>query len=420
MENFATISRKPALAEQYQTVRKQTIRLAEPLAPEDMVAQPVVDVSPVKWHLGHTAWFFEEFVLKKYYKGYKLFNERFLYIFNSYYEGAGERILRSNRGTLVRPLLEEVLDYRNYVDKHMADLISDPTAEVSYLVELGLNHEQQHQELLLTDIKYVFGNNPLFPAYQEMDGCSLVRQSPYVSFIEIPEGIYSVGHQGKDFCYDNEEPAHKVFCQSFRMMDRLVSNAEYLEFMKSGAYEDFRHWHMEGWEMVKALKWNSPLYWMQKGGDWYEYTLNGLKKLDQAAPVTHISMYEAFAYASWAGKRLLTESEWEVAASLLKPAPEHGNFMEAGIYHPCAPASKQNQMMGDCWEWTNSAYLPFPGYKRVPGALGEYNGKFMINQMVLKGGSCVTPVSHIRSTYRNFFHPDKRWQFTGIRLAEDI
>lgn len=417
MESIAQFS---SVSTRFADIRHTTVELCQTLIPEDLVVQPITDVSPPKWHLGHTTWFFEAFILSKYLKNYKLFNKDYNYLFNSYYESVGDRILRSHRGNLTRPEYKQILDYRIYVNNHMSELLEDnEDKEVFYLTELGLQHEQQHQELLMTDIKFILGNNPLFPPYAERE-TSLYSKGDYkpAKYIEIPEGNYETGYQGKNFCFDNELPLHKSYVKKFKVMDRLVTNREYLEFVKDHGYKDFRHWHMEGWETVKNEAWESPLYWIKKGDQWLEYTSEGLTELSMNAPVCHISFYEATAFAAWKGKRLITEPEWEAAVSHLNLKSENGNFLENKILQP-QPVSDSMQFFGDCWEWTYSAYLPYPGYKREEGALGEYNGKFMINQMVLKGGSCATPCSHIRPSYRNFFHPDKRWQFTGIRLGDD-
>jgi len=419
MENTATLASH--WVQNYKTVRLCTESICSRLQPEDMVLQPITDVSPAKWHLGHTTWFFETFILQKYYQDYPVFHTSYNYLFNSYYESIGERLLRSNRGNLSRPSVYEILKYREHVDHYIMELLQDHCEpEILNLLQLGLQHEQQHQELLITDIKYILGHNPLFPAYVERNE-SHFMQGEYVAakYVEIPEGIYQTGYRGSDFCFDNELPIHKNYINGFRFMDRLITNREYLEFIKDGGYSDFRNWHMEGWELVKNQNWEAPLYWMLQSGKWMEYTSEGLKDLAMHSPVTHISYYEATAFASWKGKRLLTEPEWEAAVSYLNIKPAGGNFLESDIFQP-QPVTNSLQLFGDCWEWTNSSYLPYPGYKREAGALGEYNGKFMINQMVLKGGSCATPKNHIRPSYRNFFHADKRWQFTGIRLAEDI
>jgi ergothioneine biosynthesis protein EgtB len=406
-----------SIIKKYCRVRKQSLSICEPLLPEDHVVQPIVDVSPPKWHLGHTTWFFETFLLKNYYKGYKVFDNDFNFVFNSYYESIGSRLRRTDRGNLTRPSIHEIHEYRRYVDVFMKELLENIVDEkILEVTELGLQHEQQHQELLVTDIKYILGHNPLFPEYKK-GGITLSPKAADINFLEVPAGMYGIGCMTDNFCFDNEQPAHKVFVESFNIADRLITNAEYLEFVNDGGYTDFRHWLMEGWEMVKAFKWEAPLYWIKKKDEWFEYTLGGLHEMDLNAPVTHVSFYEADAFAKWYGKRLLTEFEWEAAAMHFKPEIEKGNFLENGIFHPQSPNSGDLQLMGNAWEWTYSAYHPYPGYAREEGALGEYNGKFMINQMVLRGGSCATPKDHIRTSYRNFFHPDKRWQFTGIRLC---
>lgn len=405
----------------FRDIRETTERLCLPLKTEDYGAQPMVDVSPPKWHLAHSTWFFENFILIKYKKDYKVFHPTYGYLFNSYYESIGERVSRAKRGDMTRPTVEEVYAYRSYVDRQMLDLLESPEQIPEDILLLGLNHEQQHQELLLTDLKYTLAQNPLYPAYNGYTDTSR-EETEFLQgdYLEVEEGIYQIGSDSSSFCFDNERGLHKVYLHGFRFMDRLITNSEYLEFMEDGGYKNFRHWLLEGWEWVKANHINAPLYWQKIEGDWYSYTLSGLKKVSLNAPVTHISYFEADAYASWKGKRLLTEAEWEVAARQyageLNPL---ANFLEGGFYEP-KPAGYNNQLFGDTWEWTSSAYLPYPFYQKSSGAVGEYNGKFMINQMVLRGGSCVTPEDHIRHSYRNFFHPDKRWQFTGIRLAESL
>ena len=408
------------ISRSFYNIRQQTVAICEPLLTEDYVVQPIVDVSPPKWHLAHTTWFFEELILKKHYPHYKEFDKDYGYLFNSYYDSIGQRVLRFDRGNMTRPGIKEIQEYRRYVDVFMSELLSKTEDEkVLVLTELGLNHEQQHQELLVMDIKYILGTNPLYPEYKKVkrESESSIFKLPF-HFIPIPEGIYEVGFNGKTFAYDNEMPSHKEFIQAFSIASRLVTNEEYLNFIRAGGYTNFQYWLMEGWELVNTEKWKRPLYWVEKEGELFEYTLSGLEPLKLNVPVTHISFYEADAYARWAGKRLLTEGEWEAAAQYLNQLNTEGNFLENEYYHPVAEG-EEIRMLGNAWEWTNSAYLAYPGYKREDGALGEYNGKFMINQMILKGGSCVTPQNHIRVSYRNFFHPEKRWQFSGIRLAED-
>lgn len=376
----------------YKKIRNKTERLCDPLMIEDYVVQPIVDVSPPKWHLGHTTWFFETFILNKYVESYKVFHPDYNFVFNSYYETIGARVIRTNRGNLTRPTVEEIYHYRKYVDEKMEDVLAKPVSEeMEKTLMLGLNHEQQHQELLLTDIKYILGNNPLFPAYSNIciEATTINFSS---SFISIEAGLHQIGYEGDGFCFDNELSSHQVFLSKYQIADHLVSNGEFLEFIQDGGYRDFRFWHSEGLDWVKNNTISSPLYWHFIDAEWYCYRLNGLHKLDLNEPVTHVSYYEAAAYANWKGSRLPTEFEWETASDKFN--------------------------WGQRWEWTESAYLPYPGFKKAEGAIGEYNGKFMINQMVLRGSSLATSKNHSRSTYRNFFHPHLRWQFTGIRLAK--
>jgi len=432
------------LSEQFRAVRKASEDICQPLQTEDYVVQPIADVSPPKWHLGHITWFWEAFVLEKYLDGYKLYDPEYHFVFNSYYESLGARVIRTDRGNLSRPSVGEVYRYRKYVDDHMMKLLSQELGEeCRQTIILGLNHEQQHQELLYSDIKYILGHNPLFPAWsdQAIDTGSSAHTgnnhppaangpqhppvttgpqqiSPYLTgsdFIGMQAGIYEIGYAGDGFCFDNEQARHKVWLEDFKIAGRLVTNAEYLAFMEAGGYENFIYWHAEGWDWVKKNAVRSPLYWHpvhthaitpdpesqrphstgthphRAGTQWQYYTLAGLRPVAMDEPVCHISYYEAVAYAAWRGMRLPTEWEWESAA---------GQFG-----------------WGKRWEWTESAYLPYPGFKKAAGAIGEYNGKFMVSQMVLRGASVATPADHSRPTYRNFFHPHLRWQFTGIRLA---
>ena len=408
----------------YQEVRQQSENLCQPLNPEDYVVQPIVDVSPPKWHLAHTTWFFETFLLARFKPGYRVFHPDYGYLFNSYYEHAGERVLRTDRGNLTRPGVDEIYAYRQHVDREMEDLLNSsysPEDEIFRVLEIGLQHEQQHQELLITDIKYILGHNPVFPAYGSHNSSLSSNKQKAEAFLDVPQGIYNIGHEGTGFCFDNELAMHQVFLPPFRIMNRLVTNGEYLDFIEAGGYKDFSHWLMEGWEWVKAEDICTPLYWHKFNAQWYSYTLYGLEPLDINAPVTHISFYEADAYARWRGSRLPSEYEWETACKMYQPSiPENAQFQDEGNFVPRPAGSNNFQFYGDCWEWTGSAYRPYPYFKKEEGALGEYNGKFMINQMVLRGGSCATPENHIRSTYRNFFHPHLRWQFTGIRLAEHL
>jgi len=410
------------LSRRFFEVRSQSMKLCSPLKPEDYVVQPVVDVSPPKWHLGHTTWFFETFVLKEYMEGYREYNPDYGFMFNSYYESVGDRVLRPNRGNMSRPGVKEVIQYRKHVDENFERFFSNNelTDRQKYIIEIGLQHEQQHQELLVTDIKYILGNNPLFPKYvDEWQTNGVEKGELSDNYIEISAGLYTIGHQGEGFCYDNELGVHQVHLHNFRFQDRLVTVGEYLEFMLDGGYEDFRHWFSDAWDWINANEINSPLYWFKKGGEWFYYTLAGFQKLNLYEPITHVSFYEADAYARWRGKRLLTEFEWEVACkTLCEKIPEEANFASSDKYHPQPKTVDSKQFYGEVWEWTNSAYLPYPFFEKEEGALGEYNGKFMVNQIVLRGGSCATPKDHIRPTYRNFFHPHLRWQFSGMRLAE--
>ncbi len=379
------------LSASYNKVRQLTEQICSPLQTEDYVVQPIVDVSPPKWHLGHSTWFFETFVLKPHFMGYQQFDPDYNYVFNSYYETIGNRVIRTDRGNLSRPTVADVYRYREYVDNAMDKfLCQEPSAQVAEIMALGLNHEEQHQELLYYDIKYILGHNPLFPPYSKL------YQSPpaaisATAFTTIPEGVYAIGFDDEGFCFDNELNRHKVYLNSFEISSALVTNKEYLEFINAGGYHDFRFWHAEGWDWVKNNKIEAPLYWHLIDGQWHNYTYQGLQGIDSGAPVCHVSYYEAYAYASWKGMRLPTEFEWEVAATQFK--------------------------WGKAWEWTESAYLPYPGFVKAEGAIGEYNGKFMVNQKVLRGASEVTSPGHSRITYRNFFHPHLRWLFSGIRLA---
>ena len=424
----------PLLAH-YQAVRAQSVALVQPLLPEDTVVQPTLDVSPPKWHLAHTTWFWETFLLTPYLPGYQLFHPSYAFLFNSYYNSLGSRVNRADRGTLSRPPLADVYRYRAYVDEHMTQLLAGLTdAAATELVELGLHHEQQHQELLATDIKYILSTNPLVPAYVtpkngQLKDKGLMFRNPLHSqtmptaFLPVPGGIYAVGHQQAGFSFDNELPVHEALVAPFELQNRLVTNGEYLQFIEAGGYQQFQYWLGDGWELVNQENWTAPLYWSQTAnGEWQRYGPTGLSPLHLAAPVSHISFYEADAYAQWAGARLPTEAEWEVAARHFGATAAGGNWLETGSFDPrplpaSADPAQCHQLLGDCWEWTYSPYHPYPGYQRAAGALGEYNGKFMVNQLVLRGGSCATPESHIRVSYRNFFHADKRWQFTGIRLA---
>ncbi|WP_310396284.1 ergothioneine biosynthesis protein EgtB [Hymenobacter sp.] len=440
---------RPWLA-RYQAVRAQSQALCAPLLPEDTVVQPTIDVSPPKWHLAHTTWFWETLLLKEYAPDYQVFHPEYAFLFNSYYNSLGSRVNRADRGTLSRPPLADVLAYRAHVDAAMAELLAqDEALPAAFyeLLELGLQHEQQHQELLATDIKYILSTSPLAPAYAALNeelrmkneelgngrSSQLEDNSSFLiphsslsaapaSWLAVPGGIYRVGFQEKGFCFDNELAAHEVLLAPFELQNRLVTNADYLQFIEAGGYRDFRYWMGEGWDLARAEGWEAPLYWVQRDGRWHRFTHHGLQAVAPEAPVTHVSFYEADAYANWAGARLPTEAEWETAARHFGATTRGGTWLESGQLDPQPlPADADpracHQLLGDCWEWTYSAYHAYPGYARAAGALGEYNGKFMVNQLVLRGGSCATPENHIRLSYRNFFHADKRWQFTGIRLA---
>ncbi|MBE3558629.1 MAG: ergothioneine biosynthesis protein EgtB [Ktedonobacteraceae bacterium] len=411
----------------YRNVRRFSEQLCEPLATEDYVIQSMPDVSPAKWHLAHVSWFFETFLLSPTYPDYRSPHPQYAYLFNSYYNSLGEKHCRPKRGLISRPTVREVYQYRKHIDEHVLDLLEkideERLNEIAYIITLGLHHEQQHQELILTDIKHVLSCNPLYPAYK---ACSLVSTDastvPSIEWISFPEGIYWIGHEGEGFAFDNEGPRHRQFVQSFSLASRLVTNGEYLRFIEEGGYRNPLLWLSEGWATVRAEEWQAPLYWEQRDGRWYQMTLSGLREIDMTEPVCHVSYYEADAYARWIGARLPTEAEWEVAA---RDVPVEGNFVEEGRYHPAplnvsSTGGKLMQMYGDVWEWTQSAYSPYPGFRPDAGAIGEYNGKFMCNQYVLRGGSCATSLSHIRPTYRNFFPANARWQFMGIRLAKEV
>jgi ergothioneine biosynthesis protein EgtB len=411
-----------AIESRFAAIRHTTEALVAPLTAEDCALQSMPDCSPAKWHLAHTSWFFETFILEPTLAGYRVFNPAFRVLFNSYYQTVGEQYSRPRRSLLTRPSLEEVLRYRSHVNEAMAQLFARgaPCAALAAAIELGLNHEQQHQELLLTDIKHLFSFNPLQPVYQAR---SVESQRPALAldWLAYSGGVVSIGHDANGFAFDNEGPAHKHYLAPYQLASRTVTNAEYLAFVEAGGYDRPELWLSDGWNKVRGEAWRHPLYWEQRGGDWHCHTLNGFLPLNLNEPVCHVSQYEADAYARFADARLPTEMEWEHAAV---GADSNGNFVNSGRVHPAPAVPNQVsgsplQMFGDTWEWTASAYLPYPGFKTSAGALGEYNGKFMSNQMVLRGGSCVTPQSHIRATYRNFFPPDARWQFNGIRLARD-
>jgi len=410
---------RASLAEAFRAVRTQTEKLCQPLETEDYVIQSVSDVSPPKWHLAHTSWFFEHFVLAEAQPDYQRFHPMYAYLFNSYYNLAGEYHPRVKRGVLSRPTVADIYKFRAHVTEKTLDLIDSVTDEELARIEptltIGLNHEQQHQELLVTDIKHILWCNPLEPVYRERPEAPSSPVRP-MGWIEIKGGLHEIGFDNGSFGFDNESPRHPVFLNDFRIADRLVTNAEYLSFMDDGGYQRADLWLSDGWTTLNEQRWQSPLYWEQRDGDWWNFTLAGMRRVDPNEPVCHASHYEADAYARWAGKRLPTEAEWELAAAGQKL---DGNFVESGRYHVAPLANGSQQFFGDVWEWTGSAYLPYPGFTPLPGAVGEYNGKFMSSQMVLRGGSCATPLSHMRPTYRNFFQPYLRWQFMGLRLAEN-
>ena len=425
------------VAARFHKVRRQTLRLCEPLETEDFVAQSMIEASPVRWHVAHTTWFFEEFVLGRQVSGYRPFHPAYRHLFNSYYNTVGDRTPRGERGLLTRPTVREIMEYRRHVDEQMQRFLDsagfDEGHPAAAVVELGMNHEQQHQELILTDLKHLLSHNPLKPAYcadAATTQDSLPAAGP-LRWTAFEGGMVSIGHEAPGFSFDNEGPRHRLYLPGFLMADRLVTNREYLEFMQDGGYGRPDFWLDEGWAHVRTYGREAPLYWQRESDAWQVFTLGGMRPVDPEEPVCHVSFFEAEAYARWAGARLPLEPEWEVAAASLAAGAhlvESGNFVENERYHPArlsagadAPSgeSSMEQLFGDVWEWTGSPYRPYPGFHPAAGALGEYNGKFMINQMTLRGGSCATPRNHIRATYRNFFYPQARWQFSGLRLARE-
>ena len=406
----------------YVAIRQAGCELIAPLSAEDCALQSMPDASPAKWHLAHTTWFFETFVLAPQLPRYRLFAPEYRVLFNSYYHAVGERHPRPERGMLSRPTLDEVLAYRRHVDEALVSLLEGRavSAQASELIELGLNHEQQHQELILTDLKHLFSRNPLRPAYQKPWPLTPVKARER-GWIDCAAGQYEVGHAGEGFSFDNEAPRHRVWLDAFRIATHPVTHGDFIDFIEDGGYRRPELWLSAGWDAVNARGWQAPQYWEQRDGAWHTFTLHGMAPVDPHTPVCHVSFYEAEAFARWANERLPTEFEWELAA---RDAPREGNFLESGALHPLplrkAPArGVPAQLFGDVWEWTRSDYGPYPGYRPAAGAVGEYNGKFMSGQYVLRGGSCATPESHIRATYRNFFPPEARWQFSGLRLARD-
>jgi ergothioneine biosynthesis protein EgtB len=422
-QQFAPGNRGESMLDRYREVRRFSERLCDPLVPEDFVIQSMPDVSPTKWHLAHISWFFETFILQEHLPGYTPFHADFSYLFNSYYMTVGERHCRPKRGLVSRPTVEQTFEYRRYVDKHMEKLLTGASEEklndLHPLLDIGLNHEQQHQELMVTDIKHVLTENPLRPVYQKRKPLPEHNGHDF-RWVKFDGGIYQIGHDGNGFAFDNEGPLHEQLVRPFELASRLVTCGEYLEFMADDGYERFDLWLSEGWGTVEANGWNAPFYWENHDGQWMLMTLAGMRPVEPEEPICHLSYFEADAFARWAGARLPTEFEWEVAAATV---PMEGNFVEDEHFHPIpAPANPNGeltQMFGDVWEWTQSSYAPYPGFKPVDGALGEYNGKFMVNQYVLRGGSCATSNTHIRRTYRNFFPTDACWQFSGLRLARD-
>jgi ergothioneine biosynthesis protein EgtB len=405
-------------SERYRSVRQKTLELAAPLSAEDCALQSMPDASPVKWHLAHTTWFFETFLLEQQPR-YRRFDPAYRVLFNSYYDAVGDRHPRPERGMLSRPGVDEVLAYRRHVDNAMWRLISTQKFPQS-LVELGVQHEQQHQELILTDLKHLLSRNPLKPAYQKQWPLTPIRARAQ-RWIAFEGGLHEIGHAGPEFAFDNEMPRHRVWLEPFEIASHPVTHGDFLRFIEDGGYRRPQHWLSAGWDLVLGRGWQAPLYWERIGSGWHTFTLHGMVPVDPNTPICHVSFFEAEAYARWAGGRLPTEAEWELAS---RGAPREGNFLESSALHPLASredpaAGTLSQAFGDVWEWTRSEYAPYPGFRAAPGAVGEYNGKFMSNQYVLRGGSCATPQSHIRSTYRNFFPADARWQFSGVRLARD-
>jgi ergothioneine biosynthesis protein EgtB len=413
-----------SLETRYGAVRSCTEALCGPLATEDYGLQSMPDASPVKWHLAHTTWFFETFVLRPHVPAYRCFHPQFAWLFNSYYNAVGPRWPRPQRGLLSRPTVAEVYRYRAHVDEHMASLFQSANASILEItaatVVLGVHHEQQHQELILTDLKHAWAQNPLHPVYRE--ATPRRGEPPPLRWLSFSEGLAWVGHESHEFAFDNELPRHRVFLPAFQLANRLVTNGEYVQFLDEGGYSRPEFWLSDGWAAVQERQWTAPLYWEKQGGTWSLLTLAGPKPLDPAEPLCHVSYYEADAFARWAGARLPTEAEWETAAAANSRA---GHYLESDNFHPCSrPAADDTgplvQLFGDVWQWTQSPYVAYPGFTPPVGALGEYNGKFMCNQLVLRGASCVTPRSHARATYRNFFPPEARWQFIGLRLAKDL
>ncbi len=411
------------LAERYARTRTFSERLCAPLATEDFVVQAMPDASPTSWHLAHTTWFFETFVLVRWEHGYRPINTDYQVLFNSYYNSVGEQFPRPRRGMLTRPTVAEVLAYRRTVDERMARLLQSlddkDARQAASVLELGIHHEQQHQELILTDVKYLFSCNPLRPVYREASADERVACGTSSAWTASDGGVVEIGHEGGGFCFDNERPRHRVYLEPFELNHRLVTNGEYLEFVKDGGYRRPELWLSLGWSTIRDRQWTAPLYWIEHGGTWLQFTLSGVRPLAAEEPVCHVSYFEADAFARWSGARLPSEFEWERAARGIEV---DGSFADSERFHPRACGDDRasiTQLYGEAWQWTASPYAAYPGFTAAAGALGEYNGKFMCNQYVLRGGSCATPLGHVRPTYRNFFPPEARWQFTGIRLARD-
>jgi ergothioneine biosynthesis protein EgtB len=418
-------TRAEQLRARFHEIRSFTSALCIGLEPEDYVVQSMPDVSPTKWHLAHTTWFFETFILKKFVSGYRPEIPEYAFLFNSYYNAAGDMHRRDLRGLISRPTVQEAHRYRTSIDSHIDDLLGEADEqlldEIEPILVLGIHHEQQHQELLVTDIKHVFAQNPLYPVYRA--GRTRPPGTPIQPhyFVDFEKAIVEIGHDRHGFAYDNEGPRHQALVSAFSLASRPVTNGEYIAFIEDNGYARPEFWLSLGWMTINEQRWSAPLYWIKRDGAWWNFSLSGFRPIDESEPVTHVSYFEADAYANWAGERLPTEFEWERAAL---DCSIEGNFVEDQNFHPQSLSTSRNdprlhQMFGDVWEWTRSSYSPYPGYRAAPGALGEYNGKFMCNQYVLRGGSCATSRTHIRRTYRNFFQPEKRWQFTGIRLARD-
>lgn len=410
------------LESQFRACRRYSEAICAPLLIEDYLLQAMPETSPAKWHIAHTSWFFETFILKPFLTSYKPFNPHFEILFNSYYNGVGKQYPRTQRGLLSRPSVDEVIQYRHYVDDNiqhlLANLPKDHIETILQRLELGCHHEQQHQELFFTDLKYCWFQNPLYPVYSQALKESTPNASP-LSWIQLKGGLVDIGHHDStSFCFDNEQPSHKQYIEPFLISSRLVTNREYLEFVQDRAYQRSDLWLSDAWSEINKQGWRAPLYWIQQDGEWFEYTLHGLLPLDLDRPICHISAYEADAYARWSNCRLPTEFEWEYAAKNIESGSSLAQFSEPHAFHPRAQDNKISPLLGSAWQWTSSAYSPYPGYKPADGAIGEYNGKFMCNQLVLRGGSCVSNRSHVRHSYRNFFYPADRWQFTSLRLVK--